>query len=1064
MHAYASFVVRHRVAVLIASLILTVLLGLQLRNLSVIVDADELLPRDHPFVEVTERVQALFGNRYTLVIGITPKSGDVFTPAVLAKVLTVTNALIATPGVTPGNIQSLAAPRAKDIAGNAEGLLVSRLLDHVPASVAEAQAIKRRLAANPAYKNVLVSKDGRTAAIYVEFKKDPKGFGHVMSKVNAAIDPVRDNSVSIEVAGQPVFLGLLETYSKRMAWLLPIAVLLIGLIHLEAFRTIQGLVLPLVTAILALVWSLGIMTIAGIHLDPFNNVTPILILAVAAGHAVQMLKRYYEEYDRLRADPRYSPAQANRQAVIGSLVKVGPVMLSACAIAALSFTSLIWFDIQAVRTFGIFCALGIVGIVIVELTFTPALRALLPAPRLRETTAEKSVTGWDRAAALLAAQVETPATRMRVFVISGVGCLLLLAGASQVHINNSLRSFFGSNIAERIDDRTLNTAMAGTNTFYVLVEGKSDDAIKDPAVLRAMEKTQAFLNAQPEIGHTLSIVDLLKQINRGMNGGAANAGVLPTSAALVSQYLLLYSMSGEPGDFDGLVDYPYRNAIIQSFVKTDSSVFVGRLNERILPVIAANFPDTVTVRLGGSVTTPTAMNDVMVSGKLKNIAQILLVVFVVAALLFRSPQLAGLILVPLVATIVTVFGVMGLANIPLQIATATMAALAVGIGADYAIYFSWRLRDELREQPDEASAVRATYASAGKAVMFVATAVGGGYAVLMLSFGFNVHLWLGFLTMVSMVSAALSTLTLFAALLLTVRPRVIFPGDSAHKPTVAPAGRQPGLAVQQVTIATMTMLVIAAGAALLPARARAENVDAAALMADSLKVTKQLRSQAIGRFVLTNQAGQARIRQTSSITELKPDGANNRRIVRFSAPADIAGTAVLTVENPGDDDIWVYLPALKKIRRLSASNRKDAFVGTDFSYGDVLGLAVDEWTHRLMRTETLDGVAVRVVESLPRSADVSASTGYGRRINWLRASDAVPLKTEFYNPAGALLKVYSCTDIRLADPQNKRYQPMRQTMKTVATGHSTLIEYSSFRTDVAVGADQFLPRTLERPL
>lgn len=539
MHAYASFVVRNRIAVLIASLILTVLLGLQLRNLSVIVDADELLPRDHPFVEVTERVQSLFGNRYTLVIGITPKTGDVFTPAVLAKVLTVTDALIATPGVTPGNIQSLAAPRAKDIAGNAEGLLVSRLLDHVPASVAEAQAIKGRLAANPAYKNVLVSKDGRTAAIYVEFKKDPKGFGHLMDKVNAAIDPVRDGSVAIEVAGQPVFLGLLETYSKRMVWLLPIAVLLIGLIHLEAFRTIQGLVLPLVTAILALVWSLGIMTIAGIHLDPFNNVTPILILAVAAGHAVQMLKRYYEEYDRLRADPAYSPAQANRLAVIRSLVKVGPVMLSACAIAALSFTSLIWFDIQAVRTFGIFCAFGIVGIVIVELTFTPALRAMLPAPRLRETSAEKAVTVWDRAAAFLAAQVETPATRMRVFVISGVIYVLLLAGASQVHVNNSLRSFFGSNIAERIDDRTLNTAMAGTNTFYVLVEGKSDDAIKDPAVLRAMEKTQAFLNEQPEIGHTLSIVDLLKQINRGMNGGKAGAATLPASAELVSQYLLI---------------------------------------------------------------------------------------------------------------------------------------------------------------------------------------------------------------------------------------------------------------------------------------------------------------------------------------------------------------------------------------------------------------------------------------------------------------------------------------------------------------------------------------------
>ena len=1052
MTKYANFIVNNRVIVLVVSLLFTVIAGFQLRNLTVIVDADELLPRDHPFVEVTEKVQALFGNRYTVVIGVTPKAGDVFTPAILAKVIKVTDALIATPGVTPGNIQSLAAPRAKDIAGNSDGLLVSRLLDHAPANRAEAQEIKTRLAANPQYRDVLVSKDGRSASIYVEFKKDAKGFGDVMKKVEAAIAPIRDSSVSVQVAGQPVFLGKLETFSKRMAWLLPIAILLIGLIHLEAFRTVQGLLLPLVTAILALVWSLGIMTVAGVHLDPFNNVTPILILAVAAGHAVQMLKRYYEEYDRLRVDPAMDPKVASRAAVVGAIVRVGPVMLAACSIAALSFSSLIVFDIQAIRTFGIFCGLGIVAIAVVELTFTPALRAILPPPKPREASAEKAITAWDKVAAFFARQVDTPIARQRVFMAAFAGCAILAAGASQVHINNSLRSFFSETLPERQDDHALNLAMAGTNTFYVLVEGKSDNAIKDPAVLRAMERTQAFLAAQPEVGHTLSIVDMLKQINRGMNGGSAAAGTLPTSADLVSQYLLLYSMSGEPGDFDGLVDYPYRNAIIQAFVKTDSSVFVANLNQKILPVIKANFPDTVTVRLGGSVTTPTAMNEVMVNGKIKNVIQIFVAVFAIAALLFRSAQLAGLILVPLAMTLLAVFGVMGFSGIPLQIATSTMAALAIGIGADYAIYLTWRLREELRAQPDERAAIAATYASAGKAILFVASAVAGGYAVLMASVGFNVHIWLGLLTVASMIVAALSTLTLYAALLLTVRPKVIFPADTSAS---VPAK----LTAQMAVIAGM---LIFTGLGYVSA-ARAQAVDAAKLMADSLRVTKVVRSAAVGRFVLTNADGQSRVRLTTSISQLLPDGVNNRRVVRFSAPADISGTAVLTVENPGDDNIWVYLPALKKVRRLTASARKDAFVGTDFSYGDVLGHPVAEWSHRYLRSETLDKMAVRVIESLPRDAGVTAATGYSRRISWLRAADAVPLKVEYYGPQGRLLKTYSCSDIRQVDPRVGRYQPMVQAMKNAATGHITRIEYSSFKTDTRLATDAFLPRALERP-
>lgn len=1049
MRAFAETIVRLRVLVVILSIAMTAFLGLNLRSLNVIVDADELLPRNHPFVEVTEHVQALFGNRYTVVIGVTPEAGDVYQPKVLGKIVRITERLAETPGVNPANLQSLAAKRAKSISGNADGLVVERLLDQAPADRASALRIADELRRNPAYESVLVSRDGRTAAIYAEFKKDPAGFEAAMAKVEAAVGPERDASVRIAVAGQPVFLAALETFSKRMAYLLPIAILLIGLIHLEAFRTVQGLVLPLVTAILAVIWSLGLMSIAGTHLDPFNNVTPILILAVAAGHAVQVLKRYYEEFDRLSRAGIEDVRAANRQAVVEALVRVGPVMIAAGGIAAIALMSLMIFDIQSIRTFGFFSGVGILSVIVIELTFTPALRAMLPPPSRREQAAERKLTGWDRVALWLARQVSTPAARRRVFIGWAAACVVFVGGASQVVVDNSLRGFFGDSLQQRRDDKALNTALAGTNTFYVLVEGKTDDAIKDPRVLKAMEKVQAFLEAQPEIGHTISIVDMLKQINMGMNGGGASARVLPSDQDLISQYLLLYSMSGEPGDFDGLVDYPYRNAIIQAFVKTDSSAFVARLDREIRPLIARSFPSDVTVRLGGSITTPTAMNESMVRDKLINIAQLMLVVFVISALVFRSLSLAGLILVPLIVTTAATFGVMGLSGIPLQIATATVAALAIGIGADYAIYFTFRLREELRARP-EVEAIAATYASAGKAVMFVATAVAGGYAVLMASPGFNIHFWLGLLITLAMAVAAFSTLTLFASLLLSIRPRVIFGGEAEP---VAPRLAVPGSA-------GAALLILGALLVATPAPAQAQ--DARQMMAEALKSTKLSRSVAVGRFRLINKDGQTRIRDVTSTTELKSDGVNNRRVVRFNSPADVRGTAVLTVENgAADDDIWVYLPAMKKVRRLTASNKKDAFVGTDFSYGDVIGHPVEEWNHRLVRAEVVDGVRTRVVESVAINPGVVASSGYSKRISWLREGDNVPVKIEYYGPAGALTKVYTAADIRLVDTRAKRFQPMRQTMRTIATGHTTVIEYANVRTDATIAPDSFTPRALE---
>ncbi len=178
-------------------------------------------------------------------------------------------------------------------------ILVEGFLERIVAAPFSGDALTSGLAANPVYGNLLVSKDERTAQVVAEFKKTPGGFKAIKANVEAMLDQHRDPSVLLEVGCTPVFLALLEKYSERMGFLFPLAVLLIGLIHYEAFRTVQALVLPLVMALLAVIWALGLLGISKQPFDVFNASTPILILAIAAGHAVQILKRYYEEYAAL---------------------------------------------------------------------------------------------------------------------------------------------------------------------------------------------------------------------------------------------------------------------------------------------------------------------------------------------------------------------------------------------------------------------------------------------------------------------------------------------------------------------------------------------------------------------------------------------------------------------------------------------------------------------------------------------------------------------------------------------------------------------------------------------
>src|SRR5262249_13108024 len=148
------------------------------------------------------------------------------------------------------------------------------------------------------------------------------------------VAPERDANVTIAVAGAPILRALLARYTQMIAILFPVAVLVIGLVHYEAFRTFQAMLLPLVTALLSVVWSLGIMGMTGAPMDTWSAITPVVILAVAAGHAVQILKRYYEEYAALRD---------SAEAVIRSVAAVGPVMLTAGLVAATGFGSLMTF-------------------------------------------------------------------------------------------------------------------------------------------------------------------------------------------------------------------------------------------------------------------------------------------------------------------------------------------------------------------------------------------------------------------------------------------------------------------------------------------------------------------------------------------------------------------------------------------------------------------------------------------------------------------------------------------------------------------------------------------------
>ena len=243
----------------------------------------------------------------------------------------------------------------------------------------------------------------------------------------------------------------------------------------------------------------------------------------------------------------------------------------------------------------------------------------------------------------------------------------------------------------------------------------------------------------------------------------------------------------------------------------------------------------------------------------------------------------------------------------------------------------------------------------------------------------------------------------------------------------------------------------------------AESLDPAEIMRRTFSVGKVVDSRAEITLTLIDENGARRVRAASSATKLLPNGVDEARLVRFTAPADIRGTSVLLIEHHGsDDDMWLYLPALRKVRRVIASNKKDSFVGTDLSYGDVLGHKVDDWQYTHRGTESVDGTETYVIEAVPRNERIAADTGYGKRTVWVRTDNFVTVKTDTWDRAGAPFKEFRSRDIRQVDGANYKWQAFQIDARDRQTGHSTQLTFSKLEVGIGVSDDMFTTRTLER--
>ncbi len=209
-------------------------------------------------------------------------------------------------------------------------------------------------------------------------------------------------------------------------------------------------------------------------------------------------------------------------------------------------------------------------------------------------------------------------------------------------------------------------------------------------------------------------------------------------------------------------------------------------------------------------------------------------------------------------------------------------------------------------------------------------------------------------------------------------------------------------------------------------------------------------------MTLINRAGKKSLRKMRAMN-LETDGDGDKSMSIFETPADVKGTASLTFSHSQKpDEQWLYLPALKRVKRISSKNKSGPFMGSEFAFEDISSQEIDKYNYKFLGDEELDGIKVFKSESYP----AYKHSGYTRLISWIDAERLVPLKVEYYDRKNSLLKTLQLSDYQ--QYLDKFWRASKMEMKNEQSGKSTILEFADYKFQTGLSDADFSSKALKR--
>ncbi len=748
MKQIATTIFKFRVHVLIFLALVTVFLGLRAGDLKIATDFSKMVPQEHEYMKNYSPFKTTFGGGNQVRVSVSRSDGSIVDSEFLKTFREINEDVFFVKGIDRRTVRSMVSPETLVVIINEEGFNVGPVVPHIIPETEEGLSKIERNITLGGLKGRLVAMDMQSALINAEIYETGVDYLSIYRQLNEIRDKYSDDDVSVRINGFAMVAGFVNDALPKIVLLFALSILITFLVLYRCFRYLRLALLPLFSGGLSVLYALGLTELIGLTLDPMTTIIPFLVFAIGASHGIQMVKRYLEE-----CVVHAEGYDAALHALAGLMVP-GTVALVTDAIG---FLTILFVPIGVIHELALTASIGVACVIVANILVLTLILSFFP--NLMPAESEEAETRTVSIVRRILDAVSRLTHGRRAYWVTGVSVILLLIGffssrtmtVGDVNPGEPLLwedSVYNQDAADMMADY-----MLGIDWMSVVVAGDEMGVCKRYDVMQTIQDYEWEIGNIPGVTVAISSLLLGNMINETFHEGDIRWRALPQTSRELG-WVMGYAGSTDDNIFNTM-GCQYMNIMV--YLADHKGDTIRRVIKKSKEFIAEHPLAGARVLLaGGNAGVMAATNEVVGEAQVPMLLLIYLSIFVLCLLMFRNLKAPLFIIAPLFVVSVVATAFMKAVGLGLNVNTLPVAALGVGIGVDYGIYFYSRLTEERKKQDCFADAASVTLQTTGAAVLYTALTLSAGVFTWYLSdlkFQADMGLLLGFIFLANMVGA-----------------------------------------------------------------------------------------------------------------------------------------------------------------------------------------------------------------------------------------------------------------------------------------------------------------------